>query len=183
MPRRGGPITRAFGRLFLRLLGWRIVGALPDVPKLVVIAAPHRSNWDFVVGLAAKFAMGLDASFLGKHTLFRPPFGALFRFWGGIPVDRTSSNDTVAQVVAQFAARSQLVLAIAPEGTRKPGASWKTGFWHIARGARVPILPVAFDRARRVIHFLPVVEPYDLEADLRALKARYAEIVPAAAAR
>lgn len=181
MPRRGGPITRAVGRLALRLLGWRIVGEFPNVAKLVVIAAPHRSNWDFVVALMLKFAFAIDASFIGKHTLFRAPFGFLFRYWGGIPVDRRSSNDTVAAVVARFAAADHLWLAIAPEGTRKVGAPWKTGFWHIARGAGVPIFPVALDRSRRIIRVMPTIEPTDLEADIRRLKAAYAEVVPGSA--
>lgn len=178
MPRRGGAVTRGFGRFALRLLRWRVVGELPDVPKVVVVAAPHRSNWDFVVGLAAKFAIGIDASWLGKHTLFRGPFAALFRFWGGIPVDRRASHDTVAGVVAQFAARPSLVLALAPEGTRKPGTAWKTGFWHIARGAQVPILPVVFDRPNRLIHLLPPIDPRHLEIDVRTLEERYERVVP-----
>ena len=182
IPRRGGPLTRAIGRAALRLLGWRVEGRIPDLPKLVVIAAPHRSNWDFVVGLAAKFALGIDAHWLGKHTLFRAPFGALFRFWGGIPVDRRSSQDTVAAVVQRFASSDRLVLALAPEGTRTLGAPWKTGFWHIARNAGVPILPIAFDRPRRIIHFLPPLEARDLSSDMRELEARYNAVVPAAIA-
>lgn len=173
MPRRGGPVTRAFGRAVLRLLGWRVEGEIPDVAKVVVIAAPHRSNWDFVVGLAAKFALGIDASWLGKHTLFKPPFGALFRHWGGIPVVRSAPQDTVAGVVERFRTSDRLVLAIAPEGTRKRGAEWKTGFWHIARGAGVPILPIAFDWNARVVRLLPAMFPTDLQQDMRALHARY----------
>jgi len=173
LPRRGGPLTRALGRVVLRMLGWRIEGAIPNVPKLVVIAAPHRSNWDFVVGIAAKLALGLDALWLGKHTLFRRPFGWLFRRLGGIPVDRRSAHDTVASVVAEFNRRDTLVLGLAPEGTRKPGAGWKSGFWHIAHGANVPILPVAFDWNNRVIRILPMITPTDVDRDMDELQRQY----------
>ena len=176
LPRRGGILTRAFGRGVLRLLGWRIDGEIPNRAKMVVIAAPHRSNWDFVVGLAAKFALGVDARWLGKHTLFRPPFGALMRRWGGIPVDRRTPQDTVASVVHEFERSETLLLALAPEGTRRPGTEWKTGFWHIAKGAGVPILPVAFDWAARTIRIFPLLEPRDFERDIAALHARYAEV-------
>lgn len=182
VPRRGGPFTRALGRATLRLLGWTVVGSFPDEPKLVVIAAPHRSNWDFVVGLAFKFASGLDASFLAKHTLFRWPFGALFRFWGGIPVERGAAAHTVAAVVAEFESRETLVLALAPEGTRKPGNAWRTGFWHIAFAAEVPILPAVLDRQHRVIRLLPVIVPSDMDRDIRALKAEYDAVMPGSVA-
>lgn len=172
LPRRGGPLTRAFGRSILRLAGWRLEGIIPDRAKLVVIAAPHRSNWDFVIGLAAKFALGLEVSFLGKHTLFRGPAGWLFRYWGGIPVDRRAPQATVSTAVARFASADRMVLAIAPEGTRK-AVEWKTGFWHIAHGAGVPILPVAFDWGAHVIRFMPMLETTELEADMTRLRELY----------
>ena len=177
IPRRGGPITRFIGRAALRAMGWRVEGEFPDRGKLVLIVAPHRTNWDFVVGLAAKFALALDASWLGKHTLFRGPWGILFRRWGGIPVDRRSSNDTVAIVASSFASRESLILAIAPEGTRTIGARWKTGFWHIAQRAGVPILPVAFDWPNRVIHIMPTLTPRDLERDMADLQERYRAVL------
>ena len=124
----------------------------------MIIAAPHSSNWDFVVGLSAKVALQLDVSWLGKHTLFRAPWGWLFRFWGGIPVDRRTSHDTVASIVDAFETRDRLLLAIAPQGTRTKGAKWKSGFWHIAQGAGVPIVPVAFDWEQRTIRILPCIE-------------------------
>jgi 1-acyl-sn-glycerol-3-phosphate acyltransferase len=174
LPRSGGRLTRAFGRFVLRLLRWRIVGEIPNQPKLVVIAAPHRSNWDFVVGIAAKLALGVDASWLGKHTLFRRPFGWMFRQLGGIPVDRRSAQNTVASVVGEFAAHNRLVIALAPEGTRKAGAEWKSGFWHIAHGAGVPILPVAFDWAAHTVRVLSPLDPTDPDRDMLELQQRYA---------
>ena len=176
IPRRGGPITRAIGRAALTLLGWRIEGEFPNRKKMVLIAAPHRSNWDFVVGIAGKFALGLDVSWLGKHTLFRGPWGPLFKRWGGIPIDRRSSNDTVSTVVAGFANREHLLLAITPEGTRKAVGTWKSGFWYIANGAGIPILPVAFDWEHRVIRIMPPIEPRDRDEDVRNIQAFYAGI-------
>jgi 1-acyl-sn-glycerol-3-phosphate acyltransferase len=174
VPRSGGALGRLVGRVALRVLGWRIDGALPNEPRLVVIAAPHRTNWDFVVGIAAKFALGLEVSWLGKHTLFRGPLGMLLRRWGGIPVDRRTSHHTVASVIERFNTSERLIVALAPEGTRKPGAVWKTGFWHIAHGAGVPILPIAFDWNDRVVHLLPSVATTDAEADIERFKATYA---------
>lgn len=174
VPRRGGSLTRTVGRVALVVLRWRVAGEIPDRPKFVIIAAPHRSNWDLVIGLATKLALGLDVTWLGKHTIFRGPFDAMFRWFGGVPVDRRSANDTVASVVERFASRDRMVLGLAPEGTRKVGAPWKSGFWHIARGARVPILPVAFDWETRTVRILEPIEPVDAEADIARLKATYA---------
>ena len=101
------------------LLRWRVEGDFDDYPKMVAIVAPHTSNWDFPVGLAARYALRLDASWLGKHTLFRPPFGWIMRRWGGIPVDRTASHDVVSQTIEAFASRPHVFLVITPEGPRK----------------------------------------------------------------
>src|SRR5258705_12778294 len=114
LPRSGGLISRALGRLVLRAMGWRVEGDIPNERKLVIIAAPHTSNWDFVVGIAAKVALGLRVTFLGKDTLFRFPLGVLMRAWGGIPGDRASSNDVVSGIVDEFARHERLVLALAP---------------------------------------------------------------------
>ncbi|HVX38716.1 MAG TPA: lysophospholipid acyltransferase family protein [Gemmatimonadaceae bacterium] len=172
LPRRGGPLTRAFGRAVLRLAGWRLEGSIPDRPKIVVIAAPHRSNWDFVIGIAGKFALGVEVAWLGKHTLFRGPVGWLFRRWGGVPVDRRTPQATVATAIERFAHADRMVLALAPEGTRK-AVEWKTGFWHIAHGAGVPIVPVAFDWDARAIRFMTAVEPTELAADMARLREQY----------
>jgi 1-acyl-sn-glycerol-3-phosphate acyltransferase len=160
--------------MMLHLVGWHLEGTLPDLPKFVVIAAPHRSNWDFVIGLGVKFALNLEVSWLGKHTLFKKPFGWLFRFWGGIPVNRGKSHDTVAQVVDQFVARDRLILTIAPEGTRTPGTPWKTGFWHIAKGAGVPIVPMAFDWENNAVRLMPPLWPTELDRDMATLQELYA---------
>jgi 1-acyl-sn-glycerol-3-phosphate acyltransferase len=161
----------------LKVLGWRIEGDIPDHPRMVAIVAPHTSNWDFPVGLLARYALRLDASWLGKHTLFRPPFGWIMRRWGGIAVDRSASHDVVAQTTRQFSSRPRVFLVIAPEGTRKQVSRWKTGFWHIARGAGVPILPIAFDWGSRVIRILPAFTPREnVDDDVMELQSKYAGI-------
>jgi 1-acyl-sn-glycerol-3-phosphate acyltransferase len=155
-------------------LGWRIVGDIPDLPKMVLIVAPHSSNWDFIVGIAAKLAMRLSVKYLGKDALFRFPLGIIMRRLGGIPVNRSTANDVVTSVVAQFARHDRMLLAIAPEGTRRPVERWRTGFYHIARGADVPILPVAFDWRSRTVRIGELFSPTgDPEADLPAIRARF----------
>jgi 1-acyl-sn-glycerol-3-phosphate acyltransferase len=151
LPRSGNRLTRAVGRLTLGLLGWRIEGELPDLPKLVIIVAPHTSNWDFAIGLAAKFALGLHARWLGKDSIFRWPAGPILRRLGGIPVDRRSPRDVVAACVHEFERSEAMVLGLAPAGTRSAAAEWRSGFWHIAHGAAVPILPVGLDSDCRAV--------------------------------
>ena len=176
IPRRGTWLSRACGRGVLALLGWRVTGAFPDEPKIVMIGAPHTSNWDFVVALAAAFSLRLGFSWVGKHLLFRPPVRWFFRWLGGIPVDRRASHGFVQQMVDEFERRTQFLLAIAPEGTRKAVDRWKTGFYHIAVGARVPILVVTFDNARKTIHIGPTLTPSgDLAADMDRILGLYTE--------
>lgn len=159
----------------LRRCGWRVRGQFPDVPKLVLIAAPHSSWWDGVWGLLVKVAIGADIAFMGKRELFRGPLGWLLRRLGGIPIERSAAHGVVEQMVAKFAASPKLWLGIAPEGTRKRVAKWKSGFWHIARDAQVPIFPAAFDYATRSIVLGPLFKPSaDLDGDLAKLRAWYA---------
>ncbi|WP_028116623.1 lysophospholipid acyltransferase family protein [Ferrimonas senticii] len=164
-------ISRLCGAI-LKLSGWRIEGQLPAVDKYVVIAAPHTSNWDFVIGIIAKGYLRLPARFIGKHQLFRPPFGWLFRALGGRPVVRTHANNLVATIAELFQQESQFVMALSPEGTRAPVTRWKTGFYHIAQQARVPILPVAFDfRHRRIVLGQPLTPGFSKAADIAQLLA------------
>lgn len=163
--------VRALGRAYFRLSGWRVAGAFPEGPQCVAIVAPHTSNWDFPLGLCLLFGSGLRASWLGKHTLFTGMFGGLLRRLGGIPVDRSSPQGLVGECVQAFAASPALLLALAPEGTRKGPSRWRTGFYQIAVGAGVPILPVAFDYREHVIHLHPAFTPTgDAEADLAFLQ-------------
>lgn len=155
----------------MAVAGWRIEGALPDLPKFVLCVAPHTSNWDFVIGYAAKMAVGLRASWLGKHTLFRGVMGPLLRRMGGIPVDRRAPSGVVEQAAERFRGSEQLVLGVAPEGTRKRVARWKSGFYRIARQAGVPIVPVALDWGRKTIRIGAPFHPAAAEqTDLPALQ-------------
>lgn len=161
-------------RACVRASGWRLEGELPDVPKLVLIVAPHSSWWDGVWGLLFKAALGTDIAFMGKRELFHWPLGTLLRRMGGIPIDRGAAADVVGQMVTRFQSSERLWLGIAPEGTRKAVQAWKTGFWHIARQADVPILPGYFDYPRKVIGLGPLFQPSaDKDADLAALRAFY----------
>ena len=159
----------------LGVFGWRMVGELPDIPKLVLIAAPHSSWWDGVWGLLFRSALGADIAFMAKRELFTGPLGWLLRKAGGIPIERSSSSGVVEQMSQRFAAADKLWLGIAPEGTRKRVEKWKNGFWYIARAARVPILPVYFDYPSRTIGLGPLFETSsDLDSDTADLRAFYA---------
>ncbi len=174
LPRRGNALTKAIARGLLRLLGWRVDGGFPDRPKLIAIAAPHTSNWDFVIGILVVFALGLRVRFLAKHTLFNPWLGWLMRWCGGIPVIRDTPQGAVTDAVEMIAREERILLGIAPEGTRKRGTPWRSGFYNIALAAKVPILPAAFDYGRRSLRLYPVFEPTgNYEADLARLQALY----------
>jgi 1-acyl-sn-glycerol-3-phosphate acyltransferase len=181
VPRLGPNVQRAhgafaawLGRLSMRLSGWRFEGAVPDVPKIVLIVAPHTSNWDFLVGLQAKLALRLGGTFIGKHTLFRWPLGVFMRWLGGLPVDRSAPAGFVSQIAAAVRRAERMTVVIAPEGTRKLVPQWKSGFYRIAVEAGAPILPVGFDYPRRVVFFAPLFQPTgDYEKDLAALRSHY----------
>ena len=177
LPSRGNAFSSAVSRALLGAWGWRIEGEFPERPKMVAIVAPHTSNWDFVVGILAVFAIGIRVRFLGKHTLFKGPLGAFMRWCGGMPVNREAPQGLVPQAVEAMVEAPSMLLAIAPAGTRSSTKPWKTGFYHIAVAARVPIFPVVFDGAARTIRLLPAFEPSgDYEADLLELKSLYAGV-------
>ncbi len=170
VPRRGNRFTAWVCRGLLGLLGWRIVGTMPNVPKAVLMVAPHTSNWDFGLGVIAMYAIGIRVWFLGKHTLFWWPLAPVLRWLGGVAVDRRAASGVVDRIVEAFAARDELILAVTPEGTRAEVKRWKTGFYRIALGAGVPIVPVTFDYGDREVRFGPPLVPTgDLDADLQGL--------------
>ena len=174
LPRWGNRFTRAIGRFLLWLIGWRVSGEIPNVAKLVVIGAPHTSNWDGLLMALLWLALGIDFKWMGKHTLFRPPFGGLLKWLGGIPINRTANHGVVAATIAEFQQRDQLVLVLAPEGTRQQVSRWKTGFYHIAAGAAVPILPGVVYNDQRLVEFMPVIYPTgNLESDMSRILAAY----------
>lgn len=172
---RRNAFTRWVGRTILRLGGWRMAGAFPDIPKLVLIAAPHSSNWDGIWGFAAKLALGLDVKVLGKDSLLKVPvLGTLLRRLGVIPVDRRAAHGVTGQMVAMIRDADRLWFAIAPEGTRKPVEHWKTGFWKIASAADVPVLPVYFHYPDRLIGVGPTFAlSDDMAADIARIRAWY----------
>ncbi len=142
-----------------RWKGWKIDGHLPDLPKFVIAGAPHTSNWDFVFFIGATAEEGIEPNFMGKHTLFK---GIMRRFMfdmGGIPIDRTKRANYVDQVAEVFAKRDKLALVIAAEGSRTTDGSWKSGFYHIARAANVPIVPAWVCNERMVLGFGPPIWP------------------------
>lgn len=147
------------------------------VNKFIIAVAPHTSNWDFPVGLAARSVLRIEnAQFLGKSQLFGPPFGWFFRMLGGHPVDRSSSHDMVEQVVRIFDRHEHFILAMAPEGTRKKVSKLRTGFYFIAKGAQVPIVPVGFDFAKKEVVVHEPIFPTDMEKDMEAILAFYKTI-------
>lgn len=165
--------------IIFKLIGWQIEGSFPsEIKKYIVAVAPHTSNWDFVIGVMARSILRLQhAKFLAKSQLFKPPFGWLFRWLGGYPVDRSSSHDMVHQVASLFDADTEFVLAIAPEGTRKKVERLKTGFYYIAKEAEVPIIPCGFDyEKKKVIVGRPFYPTENLEADVRILTQFYSSI-------
>jgi len=171
------PLIRGLAFSFLKVFGWRLEGRLPDVDKLVVIAAPHTSNWDLPVLLSLAFALRAKACWLGKHSLFRRPFGFLFRWMGGIPVYRSASQNMVAQSVEMFRKSEKLILTIPPEGTRSKVSHWKTGFYYIALGAEIPIAMAFIDYKRKASGVGPTLYPTgNIEADMEVIRNFYATV-------
>jgi 1-acyl-sn-glycerol-3-phosphate acyltransferase len=175
------PVIRTLMRwisLFVfRIRGWRIEGRFPAVAKYVLIAAPHTSNWDFPITLCMTFALKGKIYWLGKDTLFRWPFGVMFKWLGGIPVDRSKSNNMVAQMIQRFSADENLVVTIPPAGTRSNVMKWKTGFYYIALGAKVPVVLGFLNYRTKVGGIGPVYHPSgDIHADMQQIRSFYSGI-------
>lgn len=166
-PRRGNAFTRWLGRLWLRVLRLRITGQVPNESKLVVIGAPHTSNWDGAMALGIALALSIDVRVIAKQEMFRWPFGQLLTWMGVIGIDRHNPGGIVGEVTDLFAQREQLYLCISPEGTRGGAETWKSGFHRMARAAGVPIMVLVFDWGGREIRFADHFEPSeDYQADL-----------------
>jgi 1-acyl-sn-glycerol-3-phosphate acyltransferase len=176
-PRAGAPSLVQLGvRALLRAFGWTVDIAWPTVPRCVIIVYPHTSNWDFVVGYLAKLAAGIPVHFVGKHTLFRWPFGGLLRRMGGIPVNRRDAARFIPDLAAEMAVRPWMWIALAPEGTRAYTDHWKSGFHRLARAADVPVGLAFIDWKRRRVGLRDYVAMTgDEEADLATLRAAYAD--------
>ncbi len=172
-------VLRAVSRAFLKLNGWTIEGSLPPgAAKSVLIAAPHTSNWDLPYTLMTGFVLNLNLYWMGKASLFAPPFGPVMRWLGGIAVDRSKSNNLVAasaQALVEVDGPVQLV--VPPEGTRGKTRHWKTGFYFIALEAKVPIVLAYMDYERKAAGLGPLFVPTgDVERDMEEIKRFYAGI-------
>jgi 1-acyl-sn-glycerol-3-phosphate acyltransferase len=176
------PLERLIRRLLVgwfHRMGWTISGSLPPDRKFVIMGASHTSNWDFLVFLGAVHAIGRQVHFIGKHSLFKWPLGGFMRALGGVPVDRSASRDLVSQIVAQFDARDDFILVIAPEGTRSATSQWKTGFYQIAMKAGVPIVCAGPDYPTRRGVFGPVIRPTgNYDEDLKPAFAFFRTLAP-----
>jgi len=174
MPRLAPSAAGDLCRWIYTSCGWQVAGEIPDAPKLVVIVAPHSTNWDVIWGLLLKVGLRLDIRFIGKRQAFFWPLGSLLRSFGGIPIDRSAAHGVVGEMAGLFAQHERLWLALAPEGTRKKVQKWKSGFWHIARKAGVPILMAYFHYPQRTIGFGPLFHPSDdLDADMAKIREFY----------
>lgn len=151
IPRLGNSFSQWLGKTVLSAMGWSFNGQFPKHRKMVIIVAPHTSNWDFVLGLAIAFIFCLKISFFGKHNIFIPPFDRLLRRWGGIPIERSKTHGVVTQMTEKMINADQMVLCLSPEGTRSKIMPWKTGFLHIAHNANVPVFLVGLDYGKKSV--------------------------------
>jgi len=168
MPSFGNAFTRAVGRGILRLCGWRVTGALPNEPKVLIAAAPHTSNWDFVVAVGGLMALGMKVSAMMKQEAFIWPCKGLFLKLGFLPTDRKAAGGIVGEIHSMYDAHEKLWIGVTPEGTRSKVDRWKTGFLRIARDSNVPILLLAFDGPNKQIVLDKVViatDDFDEQAE------------------
>ena len=162
----------------MRLIGWRVDGKLPDLPKFVLIGAPHTSNWDFVLFLGVIFTLRANVRFMGKAEIFRSPIGFFFRYCGGVPVERKKSTGLVDQMVKACNESEKFILTIAPEGTRHHVTEWKRGFYHIAKSAGIPIVLAVVDGKKKTVHAGQIFHPTDdIEADMKSIQGFFAGMV------
>ena len=162
---------------FMKILGWKKAGRLPDEKKFIVIVAPHTSAWDVFYGAILAFAFRLDPCFIAKKELFRMPLGLLMKWMGGIPVDRGSKSHTVGQMTDLFNKNEKFILALAPEGTRHKAKGWKSGFYHIAEEAHVPVQLAFLDYPTKTGGAGPLIYPSnDLERDMEKIGAFYGTV-------
>lgn len=167
-------MKKAFCRFILNSFGWRVKAATPDLAKCVICVAPHTSNWDFILGKLAYLSIGRSAGFLMKKEWFFFPLGSIFKAMGGIPVDRKQKRSLVDQLVDRYNSRERFSVAITPEATRKRNPHWKTGFYHIALKAHVPIVLAYIDYRDKVIALQEIFRPTGDEAqDMAYIKNFY----------
>lgn len=160
--------------MILKLLGWKLDERAPDISRYVMIAYPHTSNWDFVLGMLAKWGMGLPVNWVAKHSMFWGPFRPMFIAMGGVPLNREKTTGFIQKNVELFAQRENFILGLMPEGTRSKTDHWKTGFYHIAHGANVPIALAYLDYKNKVIGIGDVMKATgDICTDFEIIKDFY----------
>ncbi len=178
VPRRGHWLLAGLGKLILGAMGWRIVGRLPNTPRVVLAVAPHTSNIDGLIGISAIQSLRVQVRFMGKHTLFEGRLGRFMYWLGGIPVNRESARDVVEQTT-EIMRETPFWLGLAPEGTRTGAKRWKTGFYRIAEQMAVPIVVLGFCYRRRQVRIVDCFLPTgDMDADMARMVASLADIVP-----
>lgn len=174
-----GKIQALLGILFLAVTGWKVAGSVPDIPKFVLVLAPHTSNWDLPFILAVMYGLGLKINWFGKKELFSWTVGGIFKWLGGIPIDRGSRQNVVQQTAQTIREREQIVIGIAPEGTRSQSSHWNTGFYYIASLAQVPIVFGYLDYAQKVGGLGPMMYTTgNIEADMKVIREFYSDITP-----
>ncbi len=180
IPRRHGKLSQKLASWFLKTTGWQTVGEIPDIPQAVILAVPHTSNIDGVYALPALVAMDIDIRLMGKKELFVVPIFSHFLRWAGVmPIDRSKKGSVLESNIARFKTGKPLFLGLAPEGTRKRTETWKMGFYYLAMGAGVPIIPVAMDYKTKQIRFMtPFYPSGDIDADLPKIYQYYQGVVP-----
>ncbi|MCY4296220.1 MAG: lysophospholipid acyltransferase family protein [Gammaproteobacteria bacterium] len=168
------PLLRGFSRLALALMGWKLRGGELKHKRFVLIGAPHTSNWDFPLMIMAVLALRLRVFWMGKHTLFPFPFAGLMKWLGGIPIDRSRPHNVVRETVRQYQRFDELIVLVPPEGTRSKVKRWKTGFYHIASNAGVPILLGYVDAGKKEAGFADFHHPTgDAELDMAEIRKFY----------
>ncbi len=176
---RRSAFTRWLGRSILRLMGWKVEGEFPQERKLIIVAAPHTSNWDFVVGMAAMLALNLRCHWMGKHTIFRKPFRGFMRWLGGIPVYREQPEGIAQQMAGHIQNADAMLLVITPEGTRSKVEEWKTGFVRIASAADCGMMMAALDFVNKRICVGEVYRTTDdVDADVSRVRDYFAQFTP-----
>jgi 1-acyl-sn-glycerol-3-phosphate acyltransferase len=170
-------VMRWLALIIFRFVGWKSAGKGPTISKYVIIAAPHTSNWDFFYTMCLAFVLNINPFIMMKGAWFRWPLGPFLSWLGAIPVDRSKSNHVVARSILAFREHTRMVLLVPPSGTRRKVMYWKTGFYHIARGANVPIVLGYLDYRQKVGGIGPMVHPTgDMEADMKIIQRFYADI-------
>lgn len=164
------------GNLVFKIFGWKRAGGVPDHPNMVIIAAPHTSNWDFIFLLAAAYSFGISVNWLGKDSLFKTPLGPILRFLGGVPVDRSKPNNLVQSLCVQIDQGDGINLVVPPSGTRRYTEYWKSGFYRIALAAQIPLVCGYLDYTKKEAGLGMAFLPNEMNADMDKIREFYEPI-------